>query len=80
MPHRRTEIDLHWLSNFCKDESGNVLVIAAFALPLLIGAMGLAAEVGYWRVLHRGMQDAADSAAIAAAANNSANYAAEAKA
>ena len=60
MPHRRTEIDLHWLSNFCKDESGNVLVIVAFVLPLLIGAMGLAAEVGYWRVLHRGMQNAAE--------------------
>ena len=29
-------------------------------MPLLIGAIGLGAEVSYWRVLHRGMQDAAE--------------------
>jgi Flp pilus assembly protein TadG len=67
------------LSSFHKDESGSVLVVVAFTLPLLIGAMGLAAEVGYWRVLHRGMQNAADSAAIAAATNNGASYATEAR-
>ena len=79
MTRRRTERDVHWLSSFCRDESGNVLVVVAFTLPLLIGAMGLAAEVGYWRVLHRGMQNAADSAAIAAATNNGASYATEAR-
>ena len=67
------------LRRFCKEENGNVFLAIALALPLLIGAIGLGAEVSYWRVLHRGMQDAADSAAIAAAANNSASYAGEAK-
>ncbi len=65
------------LRRFRADESGNVFLAVGLALPLLIGAIGLGAEVSYWRVLHRGMQEAADSAAIAAATNNSANYAAE---
>lgn len=67
------------LCEFAKDERGNVFLAIALAMPLLIGAIGLGAEVSYWRVLHRGMQDAADSAAIAAATNNSSNYAVEAK-
>ena len=68
------------LRRFCKEENGNVFLAIALALPLLTGAIGLGAEVSYWRVLHREMQDAADSAAIAAAANNnSASYAGEAK-
>jgi hypothetical protein len=48
-------------------------------VPLLIGAIGPGAEVSYWRVLHREMQDAANSAAIAAATNNSPSYAGEAQ-
>jgi Putative Flp pilus-assembly TadE/G-like len=48
-------------------------------MPVLIGAIGLGAEVSNWRVLHREMQDAADSAAIAAAANNGPTYATEAQ-
>jgi Putative Flp pilus-assembly TadE/G-like len=41
--------------------------------------MGLAAEVSYWRLHHRAMQNAADAAAIAAAANGSSSYAVEAQ-
>jgi hypothetical protein len=41
--------------------------------------MGLATEISYWRLHHRAMQNAADSAAVTAATNNSANYAAEAQ-
>jgi hypothetical protein len=67
------------LCRFCKNERGNVFLLLAFGLPVLIGAFGLGAEVAYWRVLQRGMQDAADSAALAAAANNGASYAGEAK-
>ena len=39
----------------------------ALLLPALIGAMGLAAEVSYWRWLHQDMQNASDDDAIAAA-------------
>ena len=74
-----SEIVLSCVRKFSKDERGNVFLIVALALPLLIGAIGLGAEVSYWRVLHREMQNAADSAAIAAATNNSPSYAGEAQ-
>ena len=74
-----SKIGFGLVRNFSKDEGGNVFLLVALAMPLLIGAIGLGAEVSYWRVLHRGMQDAADSAVIAAAANNSASYATEAQ-
>ncbi|MET0531817.1 MAG: pilus assembly protein TadG-related protein, partial [Microvirga sp.] len=60
--------------------SGNVAVITALALPALIGATGLSVEVSYWYLTQRSMQNAADSAALAAATNGTANYAVEAKA
>ena len=68
------------LIDFVRDRSGNVAVITALALPALIGATGLSAEVSYWYLTQRSMQNAADSAAIAAATNGTANYAVEAKA
>ncbi|MBV9396324.1 MAG: hypothetical protein JOZ84_18185 [Methylobacteriaceae bacterium] len=61
-------------------EAGVATVLFALAAPLLIGAMGLAAEVSYWRVHQRGMQNAADAAAIAAATNGGSTYVAEAQA
>ena len=67
------------LRAFQTEESGASIVVIGLTMPVLIGAMGLAGEVSYWRVHHRAMQNAADSAAIAAATNNSSNYAAEAK-
>ena len=42
-------------------------VLVALAMPVLVGTMGLAAEASYWYVHQRGMQNAADAAAIAAA-------------
>jgi Flp pilus assembly protein TadG len=48
------------------DERGSVVVIAAVALPVLVGAMGLGAEVGYWYVKQRGLQHAADLSAYSA--------------
>jgi Flp pilus assembly protein TadG len=71
---------LKTLRAFRKDESGASLVIVGLTLPVLIGAMGLAAEVSYWQLHHRAMQNAADAAVIAAATNNKANYIDEAKA
>ena len=55
-------------------------VLVALAMPVLVGAMGLAAETSYWYVHQRGMQNAADAAAIAAATNGTSTYAAEAQA
>jgi Flp pilus assembly protein TadG len=65
---------------FLGDRSGVVVILVALAMPVLAGAMGLAAESSYWYVHKRGMQNAADAAAIAAAtgANASSNYSAQA--
>jgi Flp pilus assembly protein TadG len=65
---------------FSGDRSGIVVVLVALAMPVLVGTMRLAAEASYWYVHQRGMQNAADAAAIAAATNAGSGYAAEAKA
>lgn len=48
-----------------KDRRGNVLVIAAGALPLVIGSAGLATDTIQWAMWKRQLQRAADSGAIA---------------
>jgi Flp pilus assembly protein TadG len=65
---------------FSGDRSGVVAVLVALGMPVLVGTMGLAAEASYWYVHQRGMQNAADAAAIAAATNAGSGYAAEAQA
>jgi Flp pilus assembly protein TadG len=67
------------LRNFRRDERGASIVVIALAAPVLIGGIGLATEISYWRLHHRAMQSAADSAAIAAATNNGSGYVAEAQ-
>ncbi|MCZ4094249.1 pilus assembly protein TadG-related protein [Sinorhizobium psoraleae] len=62
MPRRRTGA-----SRFIKDEGGTVALIAAIAFPVLVGAMGLGAETGYWFLERRKLQHAADVSAHAAA-------------
>ena len=52
---------------FLKAEGGAVAVIAAVAFPVLVGAMGLGAETGYWYLEKRKLQHAADVSAYAAA-------------
>ena len=47
------------------DERGNMVVIAAASLPLLIGSAGLATDTIQWALWKRQLQRAADSAAIA---------------
>lgn len=64
---------------FRRDERGASIVAVALAMPVLIGGIGLATEISFWRLHHRAMQNAADSSAIAAATNNSSNYVAEAQ-
>ncbi|MFZ0210417.1 MAG: pilus assembly protein TadG-related protein [Roseiarcus sp.] len=68
------------VSRLLRDSSAATTVLFAILAPVLIGAMGLAAEASYWRIHQNAMQHASDSAAMAAATNGSTNYAAEAKA
>jgi len=62
------------LRRFLHNEDGASAVVVGLMLPALIGAMGLAAEVSYWQLHHRAMQNASDAAAIAAATNASSYY------
>ena len=50
-----------------KDRRGNALVIAGAALPLIVGAAGLANDTIQWTLWKRQLQRAADSAALAGA-------------
>src|SRR6187549_24673 len=47
------------------NERGNMVVIAAAALPLLVGSAGLATDTIQWSLWKRQLQRAADSAALA---------------
>ncbi len=47
------------------DERGNALIIGGAALPILVGAAGLATDTIQWSLWKRELQRAADSAAIA---------------
>jgi Flp pilus assembly protein TadG len=48
-----------------KNDRGNALIIAGAALPLLVGAAGLATDTIQWALWKRQLQRAADSAALA---------------
>ena len=62
------------------DQRGNIAVMMAFLLPVLVGFLGLGFEASEWYLQTRYMQNAADAAAIAAATNGSSSYVAEARA
>jgi Flp pilus assembly protein TadG len=68
------------LAAFAADQRGNIAVITALSLPVLLGGTGLGVEVSYWYYTQRNMQHAADSAVVAAATNATSSYEAEAKA
>ena len=51
------------------DTRGNIIVIAGAALPLFVGAAGLATDTIQWTLWKRQLQRAADSAAIAGVYN-----------
>jgi Flp pilus assembly protein TadG len=63
-----------------EDQRGTVSVIMGFLIIPLVGALGIGFEVSNWYMNGRGMQNAADAAALAAATNGGANYDVEAKA
>lgn len=54
-------------NRFLESRDGNIAVLSGLALPIMIGFAGLAVEVNYWYLEKRKMQEAVDSAAIAAA-------------
>jgi hypothetical protein len=58
---------------------GNVAVITALALPMLLGTFGVGAETASWVAGRRVLQNAADAAVIAAATDASDNYSDEAR-
>jgi len=62
------------------DRRGNIAILTALLMPVVIGGFGLGAEIGYWFYSTRAMQNAADAAAVAAATNGSSTYATEAQA
>jgi Flp pilus assembly protein TadG len=70
-----------WMKWF-RDESGQVLVMTFFCMGILLGALGLAVDVGVLFHARRNMQAAADAAAMAGATemfyNGSTNVAAKA--
>jgi Flp pilus assembly protein TadG len=68
------------IANLRADRRGNVAVMMGFLFVPLLGAWGVAFEVGNWYLTTRAMQNAADSAAVAAATNGSSSYATEAAA
>jgi hypothetical protein len=57
----------HWNRRRASNEAGQVLLIMALAIVVLIGSLALAGDVGYWRYVRRNMQKAADAGAIAGA-------------
>jgi hypothetical protein len=63
-----------------QNENGVIAVLTALALTVLIGVVGLAMDVAMWYRNNRAMQNAADSAVIAAAFNGTSSYQNEAKA
>jgi hypothetical protein len=54
-----------FLKRLKRSQRGNVLVLTAAAMPLLIGSAGLATDTIQWALWKRDLQRAADSAAIA---------------
>src|SRR5579875_80370 len=70
----------HSLGSLWRDEDGVIAVITGLLLLILIGFIGLAIDTAVWYRTQRALQNAADSAAVAAALNGSSTYQAEAKA
>lgn len=52
---------------FWKSKRGNIAVMAALTMPVIIGGAGLGVETGYWYYEQLRLQQAADAAAYAAA-------------
>ncbi len=60
---------LRWLGRYGRDRRGNISTLVALLIVPLVGVMGIATETGNWFLMQRSMQNAADSAVLAAATN-----------
>jgi Flp pilus assembly protein TadG len=69
----------HHLIRLRADQRGTIAVMMGFLLPVMIGGLGIAFEISSWYRTTRAMQNAADAAAIAAAANGTTAYGVEAR-
>jgi Flp pilus assembly protein TadG len=69
-----------FLRRFRAGKAGNIAMTAALVSPVLLGTFGLGTEVTSWYSIQRKMQNAADSAASAAATNGSDSFGDEARA
>lgn len=78
--HSRPARAINFAAAFGGDQGGNIAVTAALVLPLLVGGLGLGVEAATWYGAQRNMQNAADSAALAAATNGAGDYVEEARA
>src|SRR3546814_14759508 len=58
---------LEWLNRLHRSERGNVLIVGAASMPLLIGSAALAVDTIQLSLWKRQLQRAADSGAIAGA-------------
>jgi Flp pilus assembly protein TadG len=58
-----------WLGRYRRDRRGNISTLVALLIVPLVGVMGIATETGNWFLMQRSMQNAADSAVLAAATN-----------
>ncbi len=54
------------LRRFARDTRGSIVIIAGMAFPLLVGAMALGTEAGFWYLSQRKLQQTADLVAYAA--------------
>jgi len=62
---RGVESMMSFMKRLWRDKRGNALMIAGAALPMVVGAAGLATDTIQWTLWKRQLQRAADSAAIA---------------
>ncbi len=60
---------LQRLARFARNRDGNIGPLMALLIVPMIGAMGMATEASNWYFTNRSLQNAADSAALAAANN-----------
>src|SRR3990172_4814685 len=57
-----------WLASRLREERGQTLVVIAGLVPVLLGFVALAVDVGYWAGDRRTAQNQADALALAAGA------------
>jgi Flp pilus assembly protein TadG len=71
---------LNLVRRFRADEIGATSIIMGVLMIPLVGSVAIGFEASNWYMITRGMQNAADAAALAAATNGGSNYDVEARA